>query len=737
MADNTQEHVALYVAGQPFEVATMSGEESVSRLFRFDLVCRLDVGQASPEAMIAAEARIVLYDSFGKERHVNGLVTEAEERISDEGTAEMAITVRPHAYALSLGRQSRVFQDKTVVEIVTDILGRSAQKTRWEVISLYAKHEYCAQYREDDWTFAVRMLAEEGIYFWFDHDGGATTLVFADQSTIAPDLSGGADVVFAFESGMTAEQEIVEEIGARSAAAPTRFTIASFNHQKPALKISGGAGDGSFEVYDAPGGGPDSPDASARQAKIMKEAAVAASAGITGLSTSVRLVPGMVVRVVGSPLDGNDRFFLTRATYEANQARRGTATEGRPYRCAFEGIASSVPFRPPAEMPPARQAGLQTGTVVGASGDEIMPDATGRVRIQLKWDRDGQWDDKAGKWMRVAQRGTEESMLLPRVGWNVMTFNEEGEIDAPSVLSRIHDAEHPPTYPLPEHKTRVVFKTATSPADGTFNEIYFEDRKGAEEMFLNASKDMNVLAQQVKSESVQRDSTRTVGVNHDLTVGSDWSENILVNQRVSIGSNEDISIGKDRLKTVKQNETVKVGGTRKVKTGFQHTISVTKKRNLKVGAAVIELTTGGIATVSGIHTTVVVGGSDVKTAKLSISEDTGKNATQVVGGSKIEISGLDMPADAGNQLSETVSGGMFLKAGGAFIDGAHQTAAWEIGGALNATAPEVYVEAVDKIEVRCGGSVITILPESVEISAPSFDLSGAQLTVDTLKVEHN
>jgi type VI secretion system secreted protein VgrG len=737
MAVNKQEHVELYVGGQPFEVVAMSGEESVSRLFRFDFTCRLNVGETSPDALIAEEARIVLYDSFGRVRAMGGLVTDVEERISDEGSAELAVTVRPHAYVLSLGRECRVYQDKSVVDIVKEVLARSAQKTRWEVVSSYAKHEYCAQYREDDWTFAVRMCEEEGIYFWFEHEGGSTTLVFADQSTIAPDLEGGADVVFAFESGMGAEQEVIEELGAFSAAVPTKFSITSFNHQKPALKIAGNVGDGGFEVYDAPGGGPDSPEASARRARMLKEAAITASAGVAGLSSSVRLVPGMIVNVVGSPLEGGSRYFITRAVYKASQQRRGTSRFERPYACTFEGIAESVLFRPPSEMPPAKQAGLQTGVVVGASGDEIMPDATGRVRVQLRWDREGQWDDKAGKWMRVAQRGTEESMLLPRVGWNVLTFNEEGEIDAPSVLSRIHDAEHPPTYPLPANKTRVVFKTATTPGGGTFNEIYFEDKKGAEEMFMNASKDMIVLAQQVKSESITRDSLRTVGVNHTLTVGSDWNENILKNQSVAIGGNEDIDIGNDRLKTVKQNETEKVSGMRKVKTGYQHTISVTKKRNLKVGSAVVELTTGGIATVSGTSTKIIIGGADVRVAKQSITEDTGKNGRQVVGGAKIEISGLDMPADTGIEFKETVAGGMFLKSGGAFIDGATQTAAWKIGGALTATAPDVYVEAVEKIEIKCGGSVLTILPDSVEITAPSFDLSGAQLTVETQKVEHN
>lgn len=739
MAENTREHVSLYAAGRPLEVVTMSGEESVSRLFRFDFTCRVPAGEPapSPDELIADSAVVVLHDSFGVERRIHGIVSEAEERISDEGSAEVSLTVRPHAYALHLGRSSRVYQDMTVVDIVKDILGRCAQKTRWEVVGSYAPHIYCAQYREDDWTFAVRMLEEEGIYFWFEHDAGQTTLVFADQSTIAPDLDGGADIVFAFESRMSAEQEVIEELGGRAMAVPSKFSIASFNNQKPALKVSGGAGDGPFEIYDAPGGGPDSPGASERRAKILKEASVAASGGVSGVSSSIRIVPGMVVNVVGSPLEGQSRYFVTKATYEAVQRRRDAVSGERPYVCNFEAISQSVAFRPQVEMPPAKQAGLQTGQVVGAAGDEIMPDATGRVRVQLHWDRDGQWDDKAGKWMRVAQRGTEESMLLPRVGWNVLTFNEEGEIDAPSVLSRIHDAEHPPTYGLPANKTRVVFKTATTPGGGSFNEIYFEDKKGAEEMFINASKDMIVYAQQVKSESITRDSTRMVGVNHTLTVGSDWAENVLQNQRVNIGADEQIQIGKDRLKTVKKDEKVKIGGNRSLKAGFQNTISVTKKRNLKVGSAIVELTTGGISSVSGENMAVLIGGVDLKVAKQSISEDVGKNSIQVIGGARIEISGLDMPADTGIKLSETVAGVMFLKCGGAFIDGATKTSAWDIGGALTATAPEIYVEAVDKIEIKCGGSVMTILPDSVEITTPSFDLSGAQLKVDTQKVEHN
>jgi type VI secretion system secreted protein VgrG len=734
--ENQQEHVQITIGGRPFEVVALKGEEHISRLFRFDVVCRAEGGSAPTPSLVAAEAKITLYDGFGAERTISGLVAEAIDRISDEGTTELTVTVRPHAYTLSLGRSSRVYQHKTVVDIVKDILGRCAQKTKWELVGSYKPHEYCAQYREDDLSFAMRMLEEEGIHFRFDHEG-VTTMVFDDSSTIGPELPGGGAIEYAYRSGMRADHELIEEIGNVGQVLPTRFTIYSFNHQNPKLSVHGAAGEGALHVYDAPGGGPDSPDACARRAHFMKESAGSHSRGVAGKSTSVRLVPGTVLRVVGGPLGGDGRYLVTRAVYEISQRRRGTGAGELSYQCHFEGIPAKVSFRPPAEVPPGKQTGLQTGKVVGASGDEVMPDSTGRVRVQLHWDREGGWNDQAGKWMRVAQRGTEESMLLPRVGWNVLTLNDEGEIDAPFVLSRIHDAEHPPTYSLPGHKTRVVWKTATTPGGGSHNEVYFEDKKGNEELFMNASKDMIVYANQVKSESITHDSVRQVGANHSMTVGKSATETVLGNQRVTIGADEKITVGNGRLKEVEKDEKITIGGQRKIHTGYQHTIAVTKKRSLEVGAAMIEKTTGLMSTVAGEDFKATIGGVDLKISKKSITEDTGKIAKQTVGAAKVELSGKDMPADTGKTYKEEVGVAMFLKAGGAFTDGATKTSKWKVKGMVKANAPDVYAEAIDKIEIKCGASVMTILPDSVQISSPSLDLSGSELIVETQKVEHN
>jgi len=81
--------------------------------------------------------------------------------------------------------------------------------------------------------------------------------------------------------------------------------------------------------------------------------------------------------------------------------------------------------------PAPTQAGLHMGIVIGAEGAEIHTEDTGSVRVQLLWDRLGRRDATSGRWARVAQRCTAQSMLFPRIGWHVLTSNEEGSADVP------------------------------------------------------------------------------------------------------------------------------------------------------------------------------------------------------------------------------------------------------------------------------------------------------------------
>lgn len=727
------EHATLEVAGSELEVVDVDGREQVSELYSITVRCRAMRGAPRPRDVTGGPAALALFDSFDATRRISAVISRARTAFHPDGSIWLHVDLRPAAWLLTRGRNCRSFQEMSVVDVVTEVL--AGVPHRWATTRSYAVRPYIVQYREDDWTFVCRLLEREGIYFWFDHDAGSV-LVLADDSTAAPDLSGGARIEAHEKSGLTHDREVIEELGAVATVTPTAFAVKSFNPKNPALDVSGSAGAGALEIYDAPGGGPTDPAEAAAIAARMAKAAGTAKGGVAATANCVRVYPGRVVEPSGhDSLDG--RYFITETVYRVAQRRRDGGTTERPWTCHFTGIGADTPFMPPRKTPDGRQAGIQSGRVVGPPGEEIYPNELGEVRVEQHWDRHGSGDDKAGTWMRVAQRGTNDSMQLPRMGWNVLTYNEEGAVDAPSVLTRVNDGEHPPAYKLPDNKTRVVFKTATTPADGTFNEIYFEDMKGAEEMFVNASRDMSVLVQQIKTEGVGRDSTRTVGQNHTLTVADDMAEDVQRDQSVTIGGNETVTVGATRAEQVDVNLAVTIGGNRKLDIGRTHSDSVTETRDLTVGAALVDTSLGTIAAGSDF-VTLLVGGAQLKMSAKSVADAHGGVSVQTIGGAKLEFSNKDRLLDVEKLFFETVGGVAIIKTDGTYTDTAETTSTWTVGAQIATSTPDLIVRAQDKIELICGASSITILPESVEIATAAFDLSNADMVeTDTPLVEHN
>ena len=735
----TFEHATFEVGGHEIEVVAVEGVEAVGKMFRFEVTCLAEVaghGARPASAHIGGAATLLLRDGFGAERAIHGVVAEATRRAADAGVAELRFVLRPAEFALTLGRDCRVFQDLDVVGIGRKVLPTA----RFDVLGSYAKRVYTAQYREDDWTFISRLFEEEGLFVWFDHHGGGTTMVVGDESTSAPDLHGGALVPFAYGTGASEPRELVQELATEAALAPSKFTVKSFDPARVDTPVGGAHGAGAMEIYMARGGGSESPDVCSARARVVGQAAAAAAATVAGRTSSIRVAPGMHLVVDDHPRARlNGRYFVTEVTYAITQRRRfGGGDAPSTYTCRFRAGAASTPFRLAATTPPAKQAGLQTGFVVGPAGSEIHPDATGRVRVQLAWDREGQRDENAGKFMRIAQRGASESMLLPRVGWTVLTSNQEGSVDAPTIICRIHDGDHLPSYPLPEHKTRLVFKTATSPGGGSFNEIRFEDKDGGEQMFINASRDMNVFVLNKKTEIVENDNTRTIGNDHVLNVRDDYTEDVAGDKTLAIGADETITAKASTTTQVRQDEDLVVGGSRHLTTGDAHTTTVRGTRTLAVGAAMIELSLGDISTTAQTSNNLLVGGAVVRVTEKSISESSNIASVQTIGGLKLETCSKNRVIGVGKKLFETVGGAIVMSADKKYMDAADKTMSWKVGVKLAAKAPDVTIEAKEKITLSCGSSSITIDATSVTIAADAFDLSEASdLVAQTALIDHN
>lgn len=712
-------------------VLKVSGEEALSKQFRYEVTVELDGPPPDLSSIVGAAARLVVRDAKGNDRIIVGIVADILARSYDSDTHRAEIVIRPKIYRQNLGRDCYAMQEVSSIDVIRDVLADFPGKIRYDLARQYPTYPYRAQYREDDWTYVSRLCEEEGIYYWFDHEGDDSTVVFADTSSAAPEIEGIPLIQFASPSSMRPGDEAVIEMSMEATMTAKRFAGRSFDPDRPLLSIEAKDGDGGREDYDAPGAGPVEPAVLEFRIKNAREAAMAARSGVGGVALSARLTPGRIFVLAGHPyLPFNGEFLVTGMTLEATQKVPAVAR--------FKAIPRDVPFRPQCITPLAKQAGLQMAQVVGPPGQEVFTDPRGRVRAQLHWDRVGDRRDRAGTWMRIDQRGAPGSMMYPRMGWNVATFNDEGGVDAPAILSRIHDQDHPPEYELPKNMTLVVWKTATTPGGGSHNEIRFEDAAGRQEMFINASRDMNQLTREKRTERVKGNHTLTVKNDMQRSIDDNGTMKVSKDQTIKVDGNEDLEVVNDLAVIVGGDHSREVGGNEALTVGQSTVVRVVGNRKLTVTGSMTEVCKGDIQLNVEKKSTVTVNGSLERIAGETLSDTVAKKYVQKIDADKVEICNEgERSTTVGKSFTETVKGSIKIDTQDEFIDNADTTQEIVVKKTMSGEAPMVWVEAVNSVRIRCGSSVITVTKTGITFEGTDLDLSGASVDADTARIQHN
>lgn len=488
-------------------------------------------------------------------RLVHGLVCEAEYVGHTRSLHLYELTIAPWLHRLLHRVGVRLFQDKTTEQIITEVLKKAGLASDWFRFSLvekYAPRNYCVQYRETDFAFISRLMEEDGIFYFFEHEEDKHVVVMADHARAHTPLVGNPALWFNPPLGsFVQDREHVNSFRFGGRVRPTKVSLRDKNLHKPDvnMEVSEGRGD-HLEIYDFPGEyqdpGRGGPHQGQSMAKTRLEALQATRRSGTGESDCPRLTAGKVFGLIGhSREELNGQYRLIQVTHMGAQPQvlDQDAVGASSYSNSFMCTEVKVPYRPPRLTPRPSVRGLQTATVVGPEGEEVHVDEHGRVRVQFHWDREGGHDEKSACWVRVAQLWAGNgwgAMFIPRVGHEVLIDFLEGDPDKPVLVGRLYHGGNSPPYPLPAEKTKSTIKTDSSIGGGGFNELRFEDRKGQEEVFLHAQKDWNTV------------------ILNNLT------EKVSANRTSSIGSNETISVGASRSLSVGQNNSTLVGATHTV-----------------------------------------------------------------------------------------------------------------------------------------------------------------------------
>lgn len=554
-----------------FVVREFKGQESISQLeydqgklcngYNFDVQLASRSARVSAEDVVDKSVELSIYRNQEQVQTISGIVRSFSKGDTGHHHTFYALTLVPALERLSLRHNSRIFQLKTVPEIISILLKEmDIEDYAFSLQREYAQREFCVQYRETDLDFLHRLAAEEGLIYSFSFEKNKHTVIFSDAS--ANLLSLPSQIPYNTLSGGQADTCYISAVNAVTTSQPSQSALKDYSFKQPAYDFQQDASGTDldyqrqeYEHFDAPGRfKSDQAGNSINQVRLeylRRDSHVA-----TGNSDVPYLQAGIKFSLeehLGKEL--NREWLVVSVQHQGTQPQALEEEAGSgatTYSNKFKVIPSQYNWQPEPSLKPLI-SGPMIALVVGPEGEEIYCDEFGRVKIQFPWDRYSQGDEHSSCWVRVSQgwAGSQYGiMAIPRIGHEVIVEFLNGDPDQPIITGRAYHATNTPPYSLPEHKTKTVLRSATHQGEG-YNELSFEDQSQNEQIFIHAQKDWD--------SEINNDHTEHVKHDQHVVIENDEFE------RVQNNTNQTVE-GESRSQ-VTQDKTLIVEGSLHVKTG--------------------------------------------------------------------------------------------------------------------------------------------------------------------------
>jgi type VI secretion system secreted protein VgrG len=490
---------------------------------------------------------------------VHGNIHSAHKGDSCLALTHYVIVLKPYLAYLEHSSHRRSFQHMSVPDIVLEVLkehglfnGPQVEFNRSGADA--PAREYCVQYDESDLHFINRLCEEDGWFYRFEHSSDGHRLIFAQDETTFPH---GSPVTIPFKplNGLVPEEYSVNKFGVRLAARTSHVVHRDYDFQKSGYLLENQRGPRPTEAQylrnENPHVGPRlehyvypsrfEDEKRGNQLTTLDLQRHRTDFQLAdGKSDQPVLRSGTVIQLAEHRLpEWNHPWVVIWILHEGRQPQvpeelgasleveAGQIVQG--YRNTFTAIPEAVQFRPALRHPKPSIHSTQTAKVTGPQGEEIHCDKFGRVKVKFHWDRRDLEDETTSCWVRVASSwagANYGAVTLPRVGMEILVSYLEGDPDKPIVMGCLPNSLNPVPYELPANKTKSVFRSRSSKAGQGFNEVSFEDRSGAELVYLRAQRDMEQLVQNdsrlevrgERKETIEGNSTTVIKADQNLTV---------------------------------------------------------------------------------------------------------------------------------------------------------------------------------------------------------------------------
>ncbi len=713
-------------------VRRFSSDEGVSKPYRMTIEFATEDAGFVVKDLLKQRAGATLVDGGGKQRLLDGIVERAEFVGHTGRHFHFRVDIVPLLQTLAHREDSRIFQEKTVKEIVGQVLedaGIDPATIDWRLQNDYPPREFVVQYRETDLNFVQRQCEDEGIFFFFEHSAEGHTLVFSDHAEGFKEQAGLHKVAFSmFQGEAEADGEPLEVFARQVKIRPTDVLIRDFDHVTPQVKpesVAAADGPVPLRVYEYPGGLRTADGQAERRAKVRLSELRRDVDTCVGESAAIGLCPGIPFSVAGaSEPCNNGEFVVTELSMRGEQGVDGDGNIACQNR--FEAIPVGAPFAPPRRAKRPKIRGLQTAIVTGSSGEQqaIHCDDLGRIKVRFHWDRAGVGDDKSSCWLRVAQNAIGNSMIIPRVGWEVSVAFEGGDPNRPFVTNRLYNGKQQPMFDVKGKATAGSFKSMASPGAGKSNEFGTDDAGGSQGFNVSGGKDVNCF--------VGADRNETVAVDESISVTNNYSSTVGGTDTLNVGANQNISVGNALQVSTAGAQTISVGGNDDVGVEANYIEAIGGSRSYSIGGNRITISNGVRTMIDGAMTRDV-GALQVNIAAGAINDGLGAAYTENVGAVKAELIRGDSAENVAGDKSLTSTAAelhmvasLTLEAASVtrLVGGVHLT---KCGGDYEVSAPEIaLVGGVGHF--KGGGSSLKLNGGPITAKGPKITLKAAAIT---------
>ncbi|EDA4461549.1 type VI secretion system tip protein VgrG [Salmonella enterica subsp. enterica serovar 4,[5],12:i:-] len=543
--------------------ASLDGGETLSELFSYVVQLKtpdtLNLGYVSPAAnlplkpMVGKDLCVNIELDGGGKRHISGLVTAARVVGHEGRSVTYELRMEPWVKLLTHTSDYKAFQNKTVVDILDEVLAEYPYPVEKRLVESYPVRTWQVQYGETDFDFLQRLMQEWGIYWWFEHSEDSHTLVLADAIS-AHKACPDSPLVEWHQEGLKLDKEFIHTITANESLRTGQWVLDDFDFTKPRSLLANTVanpretGHATYEHYEWPGDYFDKSEGE-MLTRIRMEAQRSPGSRVLGGGNIRTLMTGYTFTLENYPTAEVNQEYLLMQTllFVQDNAQHSGQDQHFTFSTRFELHPTREVFRPQRTVSKPHTKGPQSAIVTGPAGQEIWTDQYGRVKVQFGWDRYGKMDENSTCWIRVSYpwAGKGFGMIqIPRIGQEVLVDFKNGDPDLPIIVGRTYNQDTMPPWGLPGMASQsgsFSHSLYGGPTNG--NMLRFDDKTGAEEVKFHAEKDLNTTVKNNETHTVMVDRTKTIIKNETNSIGEDRNTTVTKNDGLSVKLAQTINIG--------------------------------------------------------------------------------------------------------------------------------------------------------------------------------------------------